>query len=175
MPFVNYANKDVNWPTLNVPLSKQDYNECRAAASGHKTVPLSRSTDDMCSHKLCTWSLLNLTVTSSNGRSQVKPQITKIRQRKPFWDADRMSAAALLPTVTRLTLLLLVLRFYENLCLTFKSVKLLALSHIIKCIAMGSFLRSYSVLAICVFSTCFTANLSAGKWPVPTYLCYKDF
>lgn len=79
MPFVNYANKDVNWPTLNVPLSKQDYNERGAAASGHKTVPLSRSTDDMCSHKLCTWSLLSLAVTSSNGRGQVKPQITKIK------------------------------------------------------------------------------------------------
>lgn len=79
MPFVNYANKDVNWPTLNVPLSKQDYNERGATASGHKTVPLSRSTDDMCSHKLCTWSLLSLAVTLSNGCGQVKPQITKIK------------------------------------------------------------------------------------------------
>lgn len=40
----------------------------------------------MCAHTACAWSLLNLTVTSSNSRSQAKPQIVTIRRCEHFWD-----------------------------------------------------------------------------------------
>lgn len=40
----------------------------------------------MCAHEVCTYSLLNLTIASSNNHSQAKSRSAKIRQWEHFWE-----------------------------------------------------------------------------------------
>lgn len=124
MSFVNHVNKDVTDPLWMSHCPNRIIMSAELLPMVINCALITLSRWHTCVHtRFAHGGLLNLTVTSSNSRSQVKPQITTMGQCEHFWDCFfyyRVSAAAALPTVARLSARLFVLRFYAQLYLTFK-------------------------------------------------------